>query len=232
MMDDPFSPFNDPAGDNYHYFRGDDYDAKELDILSRYKRYNGTEGNSQESDQRYATAGKSTPDVEDINGDNTLNETEKYFEYKISLRPKDLQVGVNNIVDERTPEVTLMNGDKEKVKWYLFKIPIKDYEKRVGAIRDFKTVRFMRMYMTGFRKSTVLRFGTLELVRGDWRTYTQDLSNPLIPPKSDGQIVVSSVNMRRTGSVSRSTMCCLRVSAVCSIPASLSCFNRTSRHCL
>ena len=74
-----FSPFNDPAGDNYHYFRGDDYDAKELDILSRYKRYNGTEGNSQESDQRYATAGKSTPDVEDINGDNTLNETEKYF---------------------------------------------------------------------------------------------------------------------------------------------------------
>ncbi len=199
MMDDPFSPFNDPAGDNYHYFRGDDYDAKELDILSRYKRYNGTEGNSQESDQRYATAGKSTPDVEDINGDNTLNETEKYFEYKISLRPKDLQVGVNNIVDERTPEVTLMNGDKEKVKWYLFKIPIKDYEKRVGAIRDFKTVRFMRMYMTGFRKSTVLRFGTLELVRGDWRTYTQDLSNPLIPPKSDGQIVVSSVNIEENG---------------------------------
>ena len=199
MMDDPFSPFNDPAGDNYHYFRGDDYDAKELDILSRYKRYNGTEGNSQESDQRYATAGKSTPDVEDINGDNTLNETEKYFEYKISLRPKDLQVGVNNIVDERTPEVTLMNGDKEKVKWYLFKIPIKDYEKRVGAIRDFKTVRFMRMYMTGFRKSTVLRFGTLELVRGDWRTYTQDLSNPLVPPKSDGQIVVSSVNIEENG---------------------------------
>ena len=57
----------------------------------------------------------------------------------------------------------------------------------------------MRMYMTGFRKSTVLRFGTLELVRGDWRTYTQDLSNPLIPPKSDGQIVVSSVNIEENG---------------------------------
>ena len=57
----------------------------------------------------------------------------------------------------------------------------------------------MRMYMTGFRKSTVLRFGTLELVRGDWRTYTQDLSNPLVPPKSDGQIVVSSVNIEENG---------------------------------
>ena len=199
MMGDPFSPFNDPAGDNYHYFRGDDYDAEHKSILERYKRYNGTEGNSQESDQRYATAGKSTPDVEDINGDNTLNKTEKYFEYRVSLRPKDLQVGVNNIVDERTPEVTLMDGSKEKVKWYLFKIPIKNYDKRVGAIRDFKTVRFMRMYMTDFRDSTVLRFGSFELVRGDWRTYAQDLSNPLIPPKSDGQIVVSSVNIEENG---------------------------------
>ena len=199
MMDDPFSPFNDPAGDNFHYFRGDDYDAKQLDILTRYKRYNGTEKNSQGSDKRYATAGKSTPDVEDINGDNTLNETEKYFEYKVSLRPKDLAVGVNNIVDIRTPEVTLMNGDKEKVKWYLFKIPIKGFDKRVGAIRDFKTVRFMRMYMTGFRKSTVLRFGSFELVRGDWRTYTQDLSNPIIPPKSNGQIVVSTINIEENG---------------------------------
>ena len=199
MMDDPFSPFNDPAGDDYHYFRGDDYDRQELDILSRYKRYNGTEGNSRESEQRYATAGKSTPDVEDINEDNTLNETEKYFEYKVSIRPEDLQVGENYIVDERSPEVTLMNGKRETVKWYLFKIPIKDFEKTVGSIRDFKTIRFMRMYMTGFKKSTVLRFGSFELVRGDWRTYEQDLSDPTVPPKTDGQIVVSSVNIEENG---------------------------------
>ena len=136
-----------------------------------------------------------------------MNKTEKYFEYRVSLRPKDLQVGVNNIVDERTPEVTLMDGSKEKVKWYLFKIPIKNYDKRVGAIRDFKTVRFMRMYMTDFRDSTVLRFGSFELVRGDWRTYAQDLSNPLIPPKSDGQIVVSSVKYRGERAASAGQLC-------------------------
>ena len=175
MMDDPFSPFNDPAGDDYHYFRGSDYDAQELDILSRYKRYNGTEGNSEESTERYASAGKSTPDVEDINEDNTLNSTEKYFEYKISLRPGDLQVGVNNIVDEREPEVTLMNGTKETVKWYLFKIPIKSYDKKVGAISDFKTIRFMRMYMTAFHAYVYDRFQETDLfafryVRiGSWR---------------------------------------------------------------
>ena len=199
MMEDPFSPFNDPAGDNYHYYRGEDYDLQQLSVLERYKRYNGTEGNSAESDQRYATAGKSTPDVEDINGDNTLNETEKYFEYKVSLRPKDLQVGLNNIVDVRTPEVSLMNGDRAQVKWYLFKIPVKSYDKTIGAIRDFKTIRFMRMYMTGFRDSTVLRFGSFELVRGDWRTYTQDLSNPQIPPKTNAELVVSSINIEENG---------------------------------
>lgn len=199
MMDDPFSPFNDPAGDNYHYFRGDDYDVRELDVLSRYKRYNGTEGNSGESDQKYASAGKSTPDVEDVNGDNTLNETEKYFEYKVSLRPKDLQVGANHIVDLREPEVTLVNGHKEKVKWYLFRIPIKNYDKRMGAIRDFKTIRFMRTYLTNFRKPAVLRFGTFELVRGDWRLYEQDLSNPLIPAKTNAELVVSSVNIEENG---------------------------------
>ncbi len=199
MMDDPFSPFNDPAGDDYHYFRGSDYDAQELDVLLRYKRYNGTEGNSEESTERYASAGKSTPDVEDINEDNTLNSTEKYFEYKVSLRPADLVVGKNYIVDEREPEVTLMNGTKETVKWYLFKIPIKEYTNKIGAISDFKTIRFMRMYMTNFKQATYLRFGTFELVRGDWRTYTQDLSDPLVPPISNGSLVVSTVNIEENG---------------------------------
>ena len=44
MDNDPFSPFNDPAGDNYHFFRGYDYDEQRLGIIERYKRYNGVEG--------------------------------------------------------------------------------------------------------------------------------------------------------------------------------------------
>lgn len=196
MEEDPFSPFNDPASDNYHYFRGDDYDEQELSVLARYKHYNGVEGNSiNTSTSNYSSAGKSTPDVEDINSDNTMNETEKYFEYKVSIRQEDLEVGTNYIVDERTPEVTLMNGTTEEVKWYLFQIPLNDYNKTVGNISDFKTIRFMRMYMTGFKDSTILRFGSFELVRGDWRTYEQDLSDASVPVQSDGEIVVTMVNI-------------------------------------
>lgn len=196
------SPFFDPAGDEFRYFRGTDYDRVEADILTRYKRYNGTEGNSkttEASGERYSTSAKSTPDVEDLNQDNTLNENEKYYEYKISIRPGDTIIGTNHITDKRTTEVKLANNTKENVTWYQFKIPVKEYDRRVGAIRDFKTIRFMRMYMTNFRETTILRFGNFQLIRGEWRSYEQDLSNPKVPPTIKGSLSVSTVNIEENG---------------------------------
>ena len=194
MTSDPLSVLNNPSGDKFHYFRGSDYDAQQLDILSRYKRYNGTEGNSEESTEAYNTASRTTPDVEDLNQDNTLNTNEKYFEYKISLRPKDMQVGSNYIVNIQPVSVPLANGTTENINWYQFKVPIKQYQRKVGSIEDFKTIRFMRMYMTNFKESTILRFGTFELVRGEWRTYEGDLSNSNVPV-ADGTLEVSTVNI-------------------------------------
>ena len=200
MENDPLqlSPFFDPAGDKFHYFRGSDYDSQEVDILTRYKRYNGTEGNSKDindSGERYSTSSKTVPDVEDINQDNTLNKNEKYFEYKVRITPQDTVVGENFIADKRTSSVRLADGTTESVTWYQFKIPVKQYQRRVGAINDFKTIRFMRMYMTGFKESVVLRFGTLQLVRGEWRSYEQDLSDPKMPPAVKGKLEVSTVNI-------------------------------------
>jgi len=197
MWNDPFSPMNDPGGDNYHYFRGDYYDRTEASVLTRYKRYNGTEGNSQESTGRYDSSAKTTPDVEDMNQDYTLDEIEKYYEYKISIRPGDTVVGTNHIVSVRTARPKLIDGTNEPVRWFQFKVPIKSYSRTVGSIRDFKTIRFMRMYMTGFKEETVLRFGTLELVRGDWRTYAQDLSTTT--PIINGSLDVTSVNIEENG---------------------------------
>lgn len=199
MLNDPFSPLNDPGADNYMYYRNDYYESKGAGILERYKHINGTEGNSQESTGRYDSSSKTLPDVEDIDQDNNLNEYEKYYEYKISLRPEDLHVGSNHIVDMKDTLVLLNNKNKEKVKWYLFKVPVKKYDRAVGSIRDFKTIRFMRMYLTDFAKPTVLRFGSFQLVRSEWRTYEQDLSNPNIPPTQNGTLDVSSVNIEENG---------------------------------
>ncbi len=175
---DPFSPLNDPAGDNFHYYRGDDWDEQETPILLRYKHYNGTEGNSPASsgNELYGTASTLTPDIEDINQDNTLNETEKYYEYHVSLDPSLLDVGHQHIAEKLETEVTLRNGQTVKVTWYQFKIPVKGNDVRnVGGIRNYKSIRFIRMYLSGCKQDTHLRFATMQLVRGDWRNYTKGL---------------------------------------------------------
>ena len=184
----------DPANDNYHYFRGRDFDEQKTSILDRYKRINMPQGNSPDSDQQtegYDTSYKTYPDVEDINQDYTLNEYERYYQYKVSIRPEDMRLGHNYITDVREYTAPLRNGQKEQVRWYQFRIPLMQYEDRVGGISDFTSIRFMRMFLTQFRKPIVLRFGSLDLVRGEWRVYQQALTNGA----NSGTLEVSAVNI-------------------------------------
>ena len=185
----------DPANDNYHYFRGSDYDRDQKSILERYKRINMPQGNSPDSDnqpENYDTSYKTTPDVEDINQDYTLNEYEKYYQYHLSIRPQDLVVGQNFIVDKRETTPSLRKGGTGKATWYQFRIPLREFERRVGGISDFTSIRFMRMFLTGFEKPIVLRFGSLDLVRGDWRQYNQNLTNS---STTSGTMSVSAVSI-------------------------------------
>ena len=189
------SIMNDPANDDYHYFRGSDFDEIQAPILQRYKRINNPQGNSPDSDTRaesYDTSYKTTPDVEDINQDYTLNEYEKYYQYKVSIRPEDMVVGRNFIVDSRESSGKTRNGESYNVTWYQFRIPLDQYERRVGSIGDFSSIRFMRMFLTGFEKPIVMRFGTLYLVRGEWRIYDQNLTNSAT---NTGHLSVSAVNI-------------------------------------
>ena len=185
----------DPANDNYHYFRGSDYDRERASILKRYKRINMPQGNSPDSDSRtesYDTSYKTTPDVEDINQDYTLNEYEKYFHYHVSIHPGDTVIGQNFITDKRVATVSLRNGSQEKVTWYQYRIPLDRWEEKMGAINDFSSIRFMRMYLTGFEKPIVLRFGSLDLVRGEWRVYEQPLNTGY---SAGGTMAVSAINI-------------------------------------
>ncbi len=189
------SIMNDPANDDYHYFRGSDFDRIQASILQRYKRINNPQGNSPDSDSRnesYDTSYKTTPDVEDINQDYTLNEYERYYQYKVSIRPGDLVVGQNFIVDKRETYPGLRNGGQGHATWYQFRIPLDEFESRVGSISDFTSIRFMRMFLTNFQKPIVLRFGNLDLVRGEWRVYEQSLSNG---SNETGTLIASAVNI-------------------------------------
>ena len=192
----------DPAGDDYHYYRGSDFDAAQTSILDRYKRINNPQGNSPDTDNRtesYDTSYKSGPDVEDINQDFTLNEYERYFQYKVHISDDVLQAYNNGnstdsyITDRRDSWVKLRNGDSLTVRWYQFRIPLAECKDRVGSINDFTSIRYMRMYMTGFERPIVLRFGSLDLVRGEWRQYKQSLQTAV--GAETGTMEMSAVNI-------------------------------------
>lgn len=199
----------DPSGDDYHYFRGSDYDGEDRysSILERYKRYNGPDGNSptdQQNKENYPTSATTIPNVEDLNRDNTLSEAERYFQYTIDLDPNKMKVGENYITDIRVAKgVPLANNTAGEVNWYQFKIPVSQPDRVVGNISDFKSIRFMRMFARGFENPVVLRFATLELVRGEWRRYKGNLLSPgeYIPDDIQSQTTfdIFSVNIEENG---------------------------------
>ncbi len=180
----------DPSNDDYHYYRGDDYDNANDSIIKRYMKYNGLEGNSPTQAQYananpiggdYPTTQSTLPNTEDINQDNTLSEDETYYEYQVQMTHSQINtsnVGNNFITNAFTTSVTAVDGSTKTVTWYQFKIPITDYIRKVGPISDFKSIRFIRMYFKGFDKPIYCRFGQLELVRDDWRKYTGTLLTP------------------------------------------------------
>ena len=154
------------------WYRDTKYDGNKVDILGRYKYFNNPQGNSSlAGTSEFTSAATLLPDNEDLNRDNTLNETEAYFEYEIPL-DKGRIAATKYVTDARTVNVTLADGTASSENWYLFRVPIKSYSKNVGGIRDFKSIRFLRMYLTGFEDSITLRFAKLDLVRNQWRQYT------------------------------------------------------------
>ena len=168
---------NDPSGDDFKPYRDASYDQQNAGILQRYKDINNPQGNSPIADNnsQFVNAFTQYPDAEELNRDNTLNESEEYFQYKVDLAP-NMSVGNNFITDKRTVNVTLANGSTRSETWYLFRIPVNKYQMKVGNIPDFKSIRFIRMFVTGFQDSmVVMRFGKLELVRNQWRKFSYNI---------------------------------------------------------
>ncbi|NEU10210.1 cell surface protein SprA [Flavihumibacter sp. R14] len=204
----------DPASDDYQYYLGGNLDDLNAGILKRYERYNGSEGNSKTTQQSLDqtgienSAGTPLPDGEDINRDNNSTQADEYFQYKVSIRPQDLlTIGSNYVVDIVPAEVKLANGSTDRVRWIQFKIPLAEIKEKVGNIQDFKSIRFIRMFMTGFADTTVMRFGKLQLVRGEWRRYNTEnspakvIADPaLINPGIDNSTLeVTTINIEENG---------------------------------
>ncbi|OOG74678.1 cell surface protein SprA [Flavobacterium sp. A45] len=186
---------SDPAGDDYLYYLN-----TSGSVLDRYKNYNGVDGNSNVNINSPNRGSSTIPDVEDVNRDNTMNTINAYYEYSVDMKP-DMTVGQNYIADIRNTVVTLPNGSSTEARWIQFKIPISQPENTIGKISDFRSIRFMRMFMTNFTDQVTLRFGALDLIRGEWRRYTQALDFNDLNVDDDGTIFeTASVNIEENSS--------------------------------
>ncbi len=148
----------DPNGDDWYYTTGS----------SDYTHVNGMEGNGASEFGR-------TPDSEDLNGNNTLDATNAYFEYKINL-----DTTVNN--PQRVGAGTL--------GWTELRIPLQKYTRAVGS-PSLQNVNFARIWVAGFNDSVTFRFAEIALVGSRWVAQPVDTSGTL-----DSNFTVSFVDIQ------------------------------------
>lgn len=192
-----FAGLQDPSSDDYEYFL-----TAEGSVRDRYKLYNGTQGNSPVAVTDANRGSSTVPDVEDINRDNTMNTINAYYEYSIDIR-KNMTVGVDRYVTDirETAASNLPAGaNATRARWIQFKIPVSQPENSIGGITDFRSITYMRLFMTGFSDNLTVRFGAIDLVRGEWRRYTNtlDASDPN-PSDDNTDFDVFAVNIQENG---------------------------------
>ncbi len=192
----------DPSADDFQYYLGDELDNQDVKILQRYKNFNGHDGNSPSSsgNERFTPSGSVLPDNEDLNRDNTISDLEEYYEYRLNIKPGELEVGKNHIVDRVS--VPDKNGDGFDENWYLFRVPIRKPDRVQGDISGFKSIRYIRTILTGYDKPIVLRFAKFQLLGTQWRKYLEDLGDgglAPIPEINQDDFEVSVVNFEENG---------------------------------
>jgi len=110
-------------------------------------------------------------------------------------------------VDEHTTQAVVLNRIKD-VKWFKLRIPVRDFESKYGNIYDFKSIRFMRLFLTNFSDTTVLRFAQMQFVKSDWRQYNPENSSQwtiadpnlgLNPPADQSNLEIANVNTEENG---------------------------------
>lgn len=187
----------DPASDDFVFYLSNKFQGTQASsVTERYKYFRNPEGNSKSNTLEVATQ---TPDAEDVNKDYNLDQSESYNQYTINLAKGDLALGQKYIADEKEVTVKFQNGQTSKNKWYLFRIPVSDFDLSEGDhdVSILNNVRFARLLLTGFDETATIRFGTMDLVRSEWRRYTKNIA----VKDDDKEALLDNKNALEIGSV-------------------------------
>jgi cell surface protein SprA len=131
----------DPSGDNFALPPAPTYPFGYFNI-------NGTEGNS------ILTDISRLPDTEDLNNNGDVDLVNSYFRYEIPLDTNALT----------NPYIV---GGGNGLKWYLFRVPLKDIQREIGS-PSFSDVEMIRFFVTDAPSMVHLRFAEFNLVGNQW----------------------------------------------------------------
>jgi cell surface protein SprA len=160
----------DPANDNFTYYNDEAAYPNGTSVLTRYSRFNGLQGNAASNSGQQIQSATNLPDAEDVNRDNSFEENEAYFSYKIPFSKGGFNSVQNKYYIESSKDVA-----SGRV-WQHFRIPIDAFDSKHGAINDFRSIRFMRIIVKDFEQPVCLRFAKLDLIRNQWRRYKRPIS--------------------------------------------------------
>lgn len=139
----------DVSGDNYSYAQGS----------FNYDFINGSEGNT----KTQGSQDRLSPDTEDMNTNTSADLLNDYFRYQVALNPDSLKPGKGFVV-----------SSNEKSKWYQIRIPLKNYKTKFGTIKDLSFVKYVRLWLGGFKQDVYLQFASLDLVGSQWLKDSRD----------------------------------------------------------
>ncbi len=168
---------NDPSNDNFKFFLDNQFVSGSDGIAKRYNKFNNPQGNSQASQGGDVNSSTNIPDSEDLDNNKSLdNEGESYFHYEVPLLPEKNVPGgmnLNKFIVDAIPLTGRMGPWQLNDTPYIYRIrvPISQFTQKVGGIQDFRSIRFIRVYLTDFDDEITLRFAKFELARSQWRRY-------------------------------------------------------------
>jgi hypothetical protein len=148
----------------------DDFEFDETDPLAtRFDRVNGTEGNNEF-------------DTEDLNGNFSLDTSEKFFRLRLDLSDQDRFVVSRN----------------DETGWRLLEIPLADstvFEEFFDP--DIRRIKHARLTFTNFSRQDTVMIGSLEISGNRWLEAGVETADPIANPVGPDEAVTVSVRNTR-----------------------------------
>lgn len=184
----------DPSNDDYVYYG--ESAVQHLPLHERFHRLLAYPDGNTPIDQSDKRAITNRPNTEGLVNPSSVSLTNSYFQYEVELNPAD-----ESLLEIGTPGTFIVDkvsrpGSRQQDRWYQVRVPITEFQRKVGDINDFQNITYIRIWMSGYKQPFTLRFATLEFVGSQWRQ-DENINRQNDP---NAELRISTINIEENAS--------------------------------